>query len=221
MTATRFCRLLFLIFVLVLCSVGAAYGQYGASIQGTVADKSGAVVPNATVTVTNQATGVAATTKSTDAGFYRIAALPPGRYTVKVEATSFATSTAKDVEVTAETVRGLNVTISPGGAKETVTVNAEAIGIQTENANVDGGLTATQINRLPTYGRDPFELLRLAPNVFGDGARDGSGAPTGSRTHPDQARETLLEFSTRKTTFRQRPMDSGRAPTTSPLMEPA
>jgi hypothetical protein len=172
----RISRLLpFFTFVLVLCLIGAAHAQYGASIQGTVTDKSGAVVPGATVTVTNQATGVAASTKATEAGYYRVAALAPGLYTVTVEAASFGASTAKDVEVIAETVRGLNVTLLPSGAKETVNVSAEAVGIETENANLDSTLTSTQINRLPTYGRDPYELLRLSPNVFGDGARDSAG----------------------------------------------
>src|ERR1051326_2812140 len=87
--------LLLLVFVL------PAFAQYGASIQGTVTDQTGAVVPNATVTATNDATGVAKTATSSDSGYYRVAGLPPGIYTVKIEGTSFASVVSKGGEVTA------------------------------------------------------------------------------------------------------------------------
>lgn len=152
-----------------------AVAQYGASVQGTVTDKSGAVVPGATVTVTNQATGVVSSTKTTEAGFYRIAALPPGLYNVEVNASTFKKTTAKDVEVKAEAVRGLNLTVEVGGTQEKVEVTGETVGVQTENANLTTGISTEQIQRLPSYGRDPYELLKLTPNVFGDNARAGNG----------------------------------------------
>jgi len=166
--------------VLLIVSIAAlttlVQAQYGASLQGTVSDKTGAVVKGAMVTVTNQATGVAQTTESSGTGFYRVAALVPGQYTVDVESGGFRKSHLTGVEVGAESVRGLDVELTPGGSQETVTVIGEAAGPQTENANVGSEITAKDIERMPSYARDPYELLRLAPGVFGDGARTGTGA---------------------------------------------
>ena len=133
------------------------------------------MVKGATVTVTNQATGLEQVAVTSDAGFYRVAVLSPGLYTVTVEAASFRKSTASDIAVDAESVRGYNATLAPGSAEESVTVTADTQGIQTETANISEGITAKQVENLPQLGRDPFELLRLAPGVFGDGSRDGSG----------------------------------------------
>src|SRR5215469_13182723 len=88
--------------------------QYGAGIQGTVTDQSGAVVKGAAVTVTNQATGVSSSTSTNDSGFYSAQFLPPGKYTVDVDAPSFKKSSIHDVLVEAESPRGLNVVLKPG-----------------------------------------------------------------------------------------------------------
>src|SRR5215472_2762269 len=180
--------------VLALCSVflaASAHAQFKASIQGTVMDPQGNAVANATVTITNQDTGVVRTTVTSTEGFYRASELPPGRYTVTVEAAGFKKSTSKDVLVDAEQTRGFDVTLAVGAVTEQVTVTAAAEALQTEDANLSTGITAEQIGRLPQFGRDPYELLKLAPGVFGDGSRgpDGgsqnlpnSGGPGGSHT---------------------------------------
>src|ERR1700674_5630165 len=152
----------------------SALAQYGASVEGNVTDKSGAVVAGATVTVTNQATGVSRNTVTSDAGFYRIPGLTPGKYRVDVEAASFKKETTSDVQVNAESTRGLNVALTPGSAQETVSVTSAPSALETENANVSGNITARQVEELPSFGRDPYELLRLAPGVFGDGARSSN-----------------------------------------------
>lgn len=154
-----------------------AFAQFNASIQGTVTDASGAVIPNATIKATNQETGVSSSTQTTGAGVYRLAGLPPGVYTVTVSATSFQDHTDKDVRVAAETPRGLNVQLTAGAATESVTVSASTTPeLQTENANVTGTISSQQVTQLPAFGRDPYELLRLAPGVFGNGARTASGS---------------------------------------------
>src|ERR1019366_3298601 len=84
------------------CLTASAFAQYGASLQGTVTDKSGAVVAGATVTVTDQATSVSHSTVSDKSGFYRINELPPGTYKVDVGAPSFKKSSKSDVIVNAE-----------------------------------------------------------------------------------------------------------------------
>jgi hypothetical protein len=159
----------------ILCLLTAsAFAQFGASIEGTVTDKSGAVVSGARVTITEQATGVSRQTVSSKAGFYSIPGLTPGLYTVDVEAASFKKETTRDVDVSAETTRGLNIILTPGSAQESVTVTSAPSELETENGSVTGSITAQQVEELPSFGRDPFELLRLAPGVFGDGARSSN-----------------------------------------------
>jgi len=152
-----------------------ANAQFNASLQGTITDPTGALVPNAKIAAVNEATGTRYETVSSASGFYRIASLPPGKYTVTVEAATFATKVSNGIEVTAENPRGLNVTMVPGTTQQQVTVTEGEAVLQTENADVGSTLTARQVENLPQSGRDPYELLRLAPGVFGDAARNGSG----------------------------------------------
>jgi hypothetical protein len=153
----------------------SALAQFNASVQGTVTDSSGAVVPNATVTVTNQATSIGRSTRTSSNGFYNVTALPPGTYMVEVKAPGFETSTSSGVVVAAEQPRGLNVQLKTGTASETVQVTENMAPLQTENANVQGEITSRQVQELPSYGRDPYSDLRLAPGVFGTGALSGGG----------------------------------------------
>jgi len=171
--------------------------QFNASVQGTVVDPKGAAVAHAKVTLTNVDTNVAATSQTSDQGFYHFAELPPGNYVLVVEAAGFSTSTTSDVNVAAEQVRGLDVTLQIGAVSSSVTVNGSALeGLQTENANVEGTLTTAEVERLPEFSRDPYELLRLSPGIFSDmsrnaaglslgfpnGAQNGSAGPGGSNT---------------------------------------
>src|ERR1022692_1597403 len=159
--------------------VGVAHAQFGASVQGTVTDKSGAVVSGATVTVTDQATGVSHSSVTDASGFYRINELPPGKYRVDVAAGSFEKSTQSDVDVSAERPTPVNIIMKTGSNTETVTVTGTQEMLQTEDATIQGTLTAAEVQSLPEVDRDPYELLRLAPGVFGDGARFGDGRSAG------------------------------------------
>jgi hypothetical protein len=165
-------------FVLFFLVLPAAWAQYGAGLQGVVQDKSGAVVSGAKVIVTEQSTGVSHDTLTSASGFYSVPGLTPGTYTVSVEATTFRTETISHVTVSAESARGLNVVLSPGPSQESVTVNGDANVLETENANVSGGISSRQVLELPSFGRDPYELLRLAPGVFGDAARGSDSKAT-------------------------------------------
>ena len=159
--------------------------QSNASVQGTVVDPKGGAVAHATVTLTDVATNVSSTTQTSDHGFYHFSQLPPGNYIVVVQAPGFSTSTTSDVDVAAEQVRGLDITLQVGAVSSSVTVNGSAFeGLQTENANVEGTLTTAEVERLPEFNRDPYELLRLAPGVFGDDARMGNGESAGFPNGP-------------------------------------
>jgi outer membrane receptor protein involved in Fe transport len=150
--------------------------QFRAGIQGTVTDASGAVVPGAKVTVTSLETEKSQQLTTSDDGFYSITGLAPGRYKVVVERENFKRQELESVTVSAEAMQGVNVVLQAGAVTETITVSAEAAqALQTENANVDRGITETEVRQLPQFGRDPYELLRLTPGIFGNGARGGNG----------------------------------------------
>ncbi|HSC55892.1 MAG TPA: TonB-dependent receptor, partial [Nitrospira sp.] len=159
---------------LCLC-VTAASAQFKASIQGTVLDPNGGAVSNAKVTVTNQSTGIARETVTSAEGFYRVSELAPGKYTVTVEAAGFNQSTSQDVQVAAEQPRGFDVTLQLGAVSQQVTVTASAEPLHTEDANTGTTLSSQEITRLPEVGRDPYELVRLTPGIFGDASRGGNG----------------------------------------------
>jgi len=153
----------------------STYAQFKASLQGTVLDPKGGAVPGAKVTVTNQNTGTSRETVASAEGFYRVTELPPGKYTVTVEAAGFKKVTSNEVEVKAEEPRGFDVTLDVGAVTDQVTVTASAEALHTEDANLGNTVTSDEITRLPEVGRDPYELLRLTPGVFGDGSRGGNG----------------------------------------------
>lgn len=150
--------------------------QFKAGIQGTVKDTSGGLVPDATITLTNSETGKIQAAISNDEGFYRFTNLAPGKYKIKVEQTGYKQSTIDNVVVNAEGVQGIDVALEPGEVSANVTVNADTVALlRTEDANVDRAITTQEVRQLPQNGRDPYELARLTPGVFGDGARGGNG----------------------------------------------
>ncbi len=167
-------RKLVVLCFLLLCST-ACFAQFKASLQGTVMDAGQGAISGAQVSISNQATGATRETVTSDQGFYRIAELPPGRYTVTVTATGFKNSVSSDVEVKAEEPRGFDVMLQVGTVSEQVTVSASAESLHTENANTGTTISTEVIDRLPQVGRDPYELLRFTPGVFGDGSRGGNG----------------------------------------------
>jgi hypothetical protein len=179
--SSRFLLILILTLTLavLMFASSVALAQYGASLEGTVTDKSGAVIPGATVTITEQATGVVHSAVTGPSGFYRISELPPGSYKVDVEAASFKKSSKSDVQVGSEAASAANVTLENGSASETVTVTGAPPALETENATVQGTLSTAEVLSLPEIDRDPYELLRLAPGVMGDGARMGNGQSAG------------------------------------------
>ena len=157
----------------------SAHAQFTASISGSVIDAKGGAVGAAKVTVEEPVTGTTHSTVTSDTGYYRIPELPPGKYTVTVDAPGFKQSVTRDVAVQAEQPRGLDITLQIGTVNQEVTVTETTGALQTEDASLESTITNMQIARLPEFGRDPYELLRFAPGVQGDGSRDGSGLSVG------------------------------------------
>ncbi|MDQ2950552.1 MAG: TonB-dependent receptor, partial [Acidobacteriota bacterium] len=164
-------------FTLLLCVT--AHAQFHAGIQGTVTDANGALIPEAAITLTSNETNISHTAKTTGSGVFTISGLAPGTYKVSVEKPGFTKKLLNDVRVDAEQVRSLNVQLEVGLVTESVTVNESSVPlIDTQAATIGGTLTARDVENLPSFGRDPFQLIRLTPGVFGDGAQSSNGGTT-------------------------------------------
>lgn len=164
-----FCAALLAIFPVI------ANAQFKAGIQGTVTDNAGAVVAGATVILTSKETNQTQQTVASDDGFYRFSGLAPGLYSVSVEIQNFKRQTVDNVKVDAESLEGVDIVLEVGGISETVTVEAENTGLETEDANIRKTISTSEIRNLPQAGRDPYELLRTAPGILGLGARGANG----------------------------------------------
>jgi hypothetical protein len=134
------------------------------SIQGTVTDPSGAVISGASIAITNKATGQVVHVTSTASGNYSSGALLPGDYVVRVEAKGFRTAQLPVVVQVTVTSAG-NVKLEVGESSQVVEVQASSIQVNTEQATVQGVLTADQIDKLPIDGRNFLDLAQLEPGV--------------------------------------------------------
>jgi len=158
---------------LLVCS---AHAQYRASIQGTVTDPQGAAVSGATVTLKNLETNQTQTASTETSGIFNFSGLGPSHYSVTVEKTGFKKKILEDVTVIAEQANALNIQLEVGEMSQSVVVSAETAPlIDTETSNLSGTVTSQQIQSLPSFGRDPFQLLQLAPGAFGDGSQGAGG----------------------------------------------
>ncbi|HEX7318134.1 MAG TPA: carboxypeptidase regulatory-like domain-containing protein [Pyrinomonadaceae bacterium] len=148
-----------------LCAPAAAQVTASASVEGTVKDIKEAVVPGASVTVTNVATGLARTAATGDEGTYRIDLLPAGLYDVKVSAPGFGEVTASKVELLVGKTTTLDFTLSPGARAETVTVTSEAPLLDQQKTDIGLNITPRDVQDLPLNGRDLGNLAYLAPGA--------------------------------------------------------
>jgi hypothetical protein len=142
-----------------------AQGSTTATVRGNIQDSSGAVLPGATVTVTNTGTRGVQTTVSDDRGQYLFAGLFPGTYDLKVELPGFKTYERKALSLSPSDNRGIDVRLDVGQQTELVTVTAQQEVIQTQTGAREGVLTAKQIDNLSIIGRSALELLRILPGV--------------------------------------------------------
>ena len=144
---------IFAITLLLPSQAALAQAVYG-SIFGTVTDPSGAVVPNATVTVTDVTKGTTVTVQSGATGEYRVQHLIPDTYTISVQATGFKTSTTNNVIVYADTAPKVDVALAPGSAQESIQVTSEAPLLQTDHVDVNTILNERAVETLPNFNRN-------------------------------------------------------------------
>jgi len=159
--------------MLVVCDRRDAWAQFASAIEGTISDSTGGVVPGATVTLTNEDTGVTQNSVTTDAGYYRFPALGGGNYTVKVTLTGFKTAVQEHIRLEAADTKAINLRLEVGQAQEQVSVTAAAPLVETSEGRVSGLIEESQVKELPLSGRNFFGLVVLTPGVTGRGTGGG------------------------------------------------
>jgi outer membrane receptor protein involved in Fe transport len=154
----------------------AACAQFRGAIEGSVLDPTQSVVPGVDITLRNESTSQEWRSASSPEGFYRFSELAPGTYSLVAKKSGFANLMVNNIHLAAESVTGVDLHLQTAQVSSEVTVSGETSGaLQTEQANIQRSISSTEILRLPEVGRDPYELLRLTPGVFGNGSRNGSG----------------------------------------------
>lgn len=134
------------------------------SIEGTVTDAQGAVIPAAHVTITSRATGAVMTATVTSSGTFSSGQLQPGNYVIDVESSGFK-KTEMPIVVQVGNISSARVTLQVGVASTVVTVEASGVTVNTEQATIQGVVTPEQIENLPINGRNFLDLAQLQPGV--------------------------------------------------------
>jgi Carboxypeptidase regulatory-like domain len=183
---------------------GIAAGQSFTSLNGRVTDASGGAVAGAVVEILNLDTALKRSILSDESGLYSFSQVAPGRYRVTAKAAGFAAAVVDDVNLVINTPSTIAIRLEVGSVSETVSVNSEAVQVNTVDASLGNAVTNEAIVQLPFEARNPASLLALQPGVtyFGQGSTYGrpvtgqpstadrlSGSVNGSK--PDQNNITL------------------------------
>lgn len=161
---------------LLLFGTRPAWSQMASTgtVAGLVSDPSGAVVPAATVTLTDKATGHTTTTTTTSTGRYVFSHVTPGVYDLSVAKPGFANAKVPDQSVKVGLTTTVNVPLKLGSASETVEVRATGTELQTMNSTVGNTVTSIALNSLPSLNRDVSTFVELQPGVSPDGSVAGT-----------------------------------------------
>jgi hypothetical protein len=150
-----------------------------ATLNGTVTDPNGAVVPGATVTVTNTGTNVQHVTKTNDTGFYNVGALTPGVYSISASKSGFTIAQEPNLTLQVDQVATLNIALAVGSEKQTVEVTTTAVALEATDASLGTVLPEQQVEDLPLNGRQFSELLQLTPGTIPiDNSQNAGKAPS-------------------------------------------
>ena len=144
------------------------------SIAGTVIDQTGAVIPGANITITNQGTGEAKRVAANGTGGYVVASLVPGNYQIDVQASGFKHFRRAPIDVQVATTAHLDISMEIGQASEVVTVTSQAALIQTESSSVGQVIEGRTVQDTPLNGRNIMNMLAIDPGVIPQGATSGS-----------------------------------------------
>ncbi len=158
-----------------LTTVAAAQGSYRAQLRGVVSDATGAVIRNATVTITDTGTDIANVAHTDDKGEYYFTGLRPTTYSVRVEMGGFRGEERTGVVLAVDQQATLNFTLTPAGVSEKIEVSTAAPLLDTDNATLGTDITSEYVHELPLMNRDFFGLTFLAAGVTevaGSGTQD-------------------------------------------------
>ena len=179
----KFLKSLFALVVLVLVCVSSSFAQSTATLSGMVTDPSGAVVPNARITVHSLATGIERVVVTDDAGIYVIPSLEPGDYQVQASASGFSLFTVQKVTLGVDQRVTVNMALSVGSAGETVQVEAASSQIESQTMTMGQVIDRNTVQNIPLNGRHFLDLTNLTPgavvapaNGFLTGTSRGLGA---------------------------------------------
>jgi len=165
---TRSCWQVTILALASLCWLApSARAQVRGIFTGSVNDPTGAIIPGATVTATNEATGVATARPTNGEGFYTIPDLQPGFYTVRAEAQGFKTLVNAHIELTVGYTQRVSFKLEVGAVTQSVTVEGQAPLVDTETDRLSELVTARQVANLPLNGRNVFQMMQLAPGAVG------------------------------------------------------
>ncbi|MGH9612194.1 MAG: carboxypeptidase regulatory-like domain-containing protein [Bryobacteraceae bacterium] len=162
----------------VLGSTGMTFAQStAATLNGTVTDSAGAIIPDAQVKITNQATRQAVETRTSGDGTYSMPGLASGTYDVTVSKTGFSSLTQKDIFLGPTVVRTVNSVLTVGQVSQQVTVEASVDQVQTTTGELSSSVEQQQVETLPLNGRNYQSLSALMPGVLNtaQGSAQGQG----------------------------------------------
>jgi hypothetical protein len=174
MQGTTILKFLALVLITALLTVPLAGQTFYGSIVGTVNDTTGAIVPDANVTLTNNGTGERRTASSGQDGAYRFMNLVPGSYKLDVEHAGFKRYTRDQIPVNVEAAVRVDMNLQVGEVTQSVEVTAQAALLQTENASLSQVVSARSVQELPLNGRNVLNLVGLVPGVVPQGSSEGS-----------------------------------------------
>jgi hypothetical protein len=177
-TTSSFVHIFLCTSMLVLSSGAAAWAQAGrGTINGTVTDPSGAVVPGAKVTALSHATGIEQSTVTTRGGLYSFVSLNPGSYEVTATHKGFESVAEDNVAVSVDQVSTINIALRVGSVSDTVTVSASLDLLDTSNSTVGQLISAETIDRVPLLNRNVYDLVQLSAGVA-----PANGSPNSSNS---------------------------------------
>lgn len=174
---------------------GTAWAQFEtATVVGTVRDGSGAVIPGATVTLTNTATGVVQSRPTEAGGNYEFFNVRIGTYVITAELSGFTTARVEGVVVTVGARQRVDLTMAIGGLEETVQVRANAVLLQTDSSDRSQVITGEQTRALPLNGREYSALALLSPGVRQSALNSGGFTPREGAFNVNGLRSTFNNF---------------------------
>jgi carboxypeptidase family protein len=151
------------------------------SLRGTVSDPQGAVLPDATVTLSNPATGFSESKKTDRDGVYQFLQLPPGTYTLTVTKAGFTTLKEDNLQLLVNVPATSSLSMRIKGEASVVEVTSTGVQVNSQDATIGNAFGTSQIEALPFEGRDPTQILSLQPGVTFVGAQTNAQQDNDSR----------------------------------------